>query len=1105
MVGLKLTLLGGFDARLPSGRPLSLSTKKGQALLAYLGTRPGESHSRHKLAALLWGEKRDDQARGGLRHALVALRRALAGARPSPLRIGGQTLVLDPGAAEVDVATFERRVAVGTPRALEQAAELYRGDLLFGFHLNEPLFEEWLVAERERLRELAVEALGRLLTHQSKAAASERAIQTAMRLLGLDPLQEAVHRTLMRLYARQGRRGAALKQYQLCVDVLQRELGTAPEAETKQLYQDLLRRPAEVPEAPGGRRARPTRTVGAVAPSLPAAETPLFGRQGHLEALRQRLEKAIRGRGQIATVVGEAGIGKTRLVTTLVADALAQGCRVLIGHCHESDSILPFGPWVDACRNGQISSDEELLGALHPKSRVELTRLLPEASTAGPPPASDSALPLFESVTQLIERVATHQPLVLVLEDLHWVDEMSLRLLAFVSRRIPAWRALLITTAREEELTERSLAQRTVKDLSRLPHGMGVALPPLSRSDTVRLMRALTGGESDAQAVTDVEERIWVMSEGNPFVVVEAMRAVGQKSSGDDASEAPRALALPAQVRELVARRLDRLSAGSQQVAAVASVIGRRFDFDLLQSASGLDERAAAEAVEEMARHHVLEAVGNELDFAHDRIREIVYGRLLPPRQRSLHRAVAEALAVRGGTAGGIEAHRDHAREHVEQLAHHTLRGEVWEKAWRYCWQAGAKAAGRVANREAVAFFKQALATLEHLPETRVTREHAIDLLVDLSNALQVLGDLSQSFDCIRRAETLAAAFGDRRRLFGIAAKVTSRFWQAAEQDRALEVARPNLALANDLDDPIRQAHARYHVGRIHHVMGDYQLAIEVLRTSTEALKGSAQPEEFWPRLSTFPSVNSRANLALCLAEVGEFAEAVVRGEEARQIAEEIDHPYSRIVACVGLGGVWLRQTDFARAVAVLETGFHLCEELQIPVLFPWIAAPWAYASAFAGRVADARPVLALAVERAAAMRLLVYQSQRIAWLSEISLLSGRRDDAVRLGERALDLARTYKERGHEAWALRVLGKIHLPRGSSGGRLADDYYRQALAIAEELGMRPLQADCHLALGRLYRRSGRRADSNDNVTKAMAMFREMDMPLGSERTAVDGDE
>ena len=155
------------------------------------------------------------------------------------------------------MVTFERRIAEGTPQALEQAAELYRGDLLLGFTLNEPLFEEWLVAERERLREMALEALARLLAHQSKAAGTERAIQTAVRLLGLDPLQEAVHRTLMRLYARQARRGAALKQYQVCVGVLRRELGTEPEAETRQLYQELLRRPAGAVQAPDARGGQP--------------------------------------------------------------------------------------------------------------------------------------------------------------------------------------------------------------------------------------------------------------------------------------------------------------------------------------------------------------------------------------------------------------------------------------------------------------------------------------------------------------------------------------------------------------------------------------------------------------------------------------------------------------------------------------------------------------------------------------------------------------------------------------------------------------------------------------------------------------------------------
>ena len=270
MPSLRVLLLGGFQARLASGAAVSLPMKKAQALLAYLGTRPGQSHARDKLAALLWGEKSDEHARGGLRHALVALRTALANAHPPPLRTDGQTLALNPRGVEVDVAMFEQRVAEGTRQALEKAADLYRGDLLLGFTLNEPLFEQWLVAERERLREMAVAALTRLLAEQSKGASTQPAIQTAMRLLALDPLQENVHRTLMRLYARQGRRGAALKQYETCVGALQRELGTKPEAETRQVYRELLTRPAELEEARADHRSHSARRAGPPPPDLPS-------------------------------------------------------------------------------------------------------------------------------------------------------------------------------------------------------------------------------------------------------------------------------------------------------------------------------------------------------------------------------------------------------------------------------------------------------------------------------------------------------------------------------------------------------------------------------------------------------------------------------------------------------------------------------------------------------------------------------------------------------------------------------------------------------------------------------------------------------------------
>jgi hypothetical protein len=199
----------------------------------------------------------------------------------------------------------------------------------------------------------------------------------------------------------------------------------------------------------------------------------------------------------------------------------------------------PLRTLVDACRSGEVSADEEILGALHPTRRAELARLLPEAGMAGLPPASDSALPLFESMAELVERVAARQPLVLVLEDLHWADEMSLRLLAFVSRRIPAWMALLVTTARDEELADSTNARRTLEALTRGPQATPITLSPLSRADTVLLVRALSHVGTEAGSMARVEKHIWAMSEGNPFVAVEAMRALDQETLWGTLTEHP--------------------------------------------------------------------------------------------------------------------------------------------------------------------------------------------------------------------------------------------------------------------------------------------------------------------------------------------------------------------------------------------------------------------------------------------------------------------------------------------------------------------------------------------------------------------------------------
>src|SRR5215471_13304130 len=240
MARLQLALLGGFEARSDSGLSLAMSRKKAQMLLAYLAMHPTHTHLRDKLATLLWDDAPAEQARQSLRQTLFAIRQALP---VDPTLVDGDHVAFAAEAVAVDVSEFEQLARSDDPDDLERAAALYQGDLLEGIRAGSAQFEEWLLAERERLHELALEAFAKLLGHQMKLGATEPAIQTALRLLSLDPLQEVTHRALMRLYARQGRRAAALRQYQLCVDVLQRELGVEPEEATKQLYRGLLPQP----------------------------------------------------------------------------------------------------------------------------------------------------------------------------------------------------------------------------------------------------------------------------------------------------------------------------------------------------------------------------------------------------------------------------------------------------------------------------------------------------------------------------------------------------------------------------------------------------------------------------------------------------------------------------------------------------------------------------------------------------------------------------------------------------------------------------------------------------------------------------------------------
>ena len=733
---VSLRLLGGFQARLEPGLPLRLPTRKAQALLAYLALRPDPAHHRDSLAALLWPDRANEQARASLRHALYELRRAFV-ASPAVLLTEGDTVTVDADLIDLDVAAFTRLLGEDTPEALGQAATLYRGDLLAGLSLTEEPWEAWLREERARLRELAGDGLARLLAHQRRAGQLEAAIRTASQLLALDPLQEPVHRTLMRLHAGLGQRGAALRQYQHCVSALRSELGVEPEEETRQLYQEILQQ-----RTGAERRARVPKV-----PETRPAETPLIGRDAETAQLRDALDRASGEGGGLLAILGEAGMGKSRLIEELIAHAKRRDARVLLGRAYESDQILLFGPVVDALRTGRVGQDPEVLDQLGPAWRAELARLLPEIAAPGAPPlpARVDYRRLFEMIAQVIAHVAARDTLLFVLEDLHWADELTLRLLAFLARRVPTERVLLVVTAREEELPDAALLRHTLEDLGRAGVLASLGLGPLSRRDTVALVARLTPPGAAARSER-LGERVWAVSEGNPLVAVEMMREIQERAPAEG-------LTLPRRVREVMGRRLERLADRTRSLLTVAAVIGREFDFELLRHACELDDETAAQGVEELVRRRVLTGVGERLGFTHERLREVAYAGLQSWRRPRLHRRIAETIEA---------LHADRLPDFWEALADHWERGEVWARAAHYHLSVAERAKRCYAYATSEVSCRQAAETAARSPDGGAAQARSLELLGDVAS---LRGDLDRANESYEASLKIATGEPDRRRI----------------------------------------------------------------------------------------------------------------------------------------------------------------------------------------------------------------------------------------------------------------------------------------------------------------------------------------------------
>jgi DNA-binding SARP family transcriptional activator len=689
MANLELTLLGAPKIT-RDGEPVEVDTRKAIALLAYLAVS-GRAHTRDELANLLWPEYDHEHSRGALRRTLSTLRKALGA---DCIESNRETIALNRGdGLAVDVDEFRERLRSEKPELIAEAVELYRGDFLSGFGLRDSAsFDDWQAFETDSLRRELAAALDRLADHHAGRGDYQAAIAHARRRLALNPLDEPAHRRLIELYARNGERAAAVRQYRQCVRTLHSELGVSPVEETTRLYRAIQEDAFSLPPSDGRLRVA---VVPAEEP--PEGTLPLVGRASEWAALTE-CYRQVNEDGRLAVIEGEMGIGKTRLADDFVAWVGQSGAVTMAVACHEGERTLAYAPVADAVRSGIA-----LLESIPEDAAGELARLLPEA---GLPPASPlnsegAQTRFFESLRGVLERaLGGPAPGALLFDDVHNADEASLDFLAYLARRLHGRPMLLLLTWRSEEADSTRKLRRLLGESVR--GGFATAVRPRRLDERHVEALASAMNQEDAELTRGVHEE----TGGLPLFVVEYLRAVAR---GD--AESP-----PGGVRDLLRARLASVSDVAGQVLTAGAVVGSRFDADTVREVAGRTEEEAVSALEELTSRGLIREANNHYDFQHEQLRLLAYGDTSLARRRLLHGRVGDVLARTRAAAGPSAA---------QVARHYQLAGRDAE-AGQYFFRAGEHARSVYANVDALASYEAALAF--GYPESGVVYERIGDL-----------------------------------------------------------------------------------------------------------------------------------------------------------------------------------------------------------------------------------------------------------------------------------------------------------------------------------------------------------------------------------------
>ena len=816
-----------------------------------------------------------------------------------------------------------------------------------------------------------------------------------------------------------------------------------------------LEEPQEVFELLGASAVQ-SRLQAAVARGL----TTFLGRGTEIELMNQAMARSFEGQGQVIALSGEAGIGKSRLMWEFIHSIDGQKWAVRQASPSAYGKAVSYGPIIGLLRGyfgiEDSSSSEDVVRDVTDRLVMLDTSLAPLAAGvlsllgyAVPNAEWDGLDPqarrrrLIDGLRTLLLLESRIKPVVIVMDDLHWIDDETQEMLDALVDGLPSVRIFLLVGYRPEY----------EHDWARKSYFREIRIAPLAGDGAKAFLDSLLGND---HSLVPLKQLLINRTDGNPFFMEESVRTlhemnfIGGSAGGYKLLKATESVRIPESAKAILSARIDRLTEDDKRVLQAAAVIGKDVPFALLARICDIDEAEVRDAMVRLQSQEFLyeASLFPELiyTFRHSLVQEVSYDSLLGDRRIGLHQAIVTVSEEQENTS----------LERLSALACHAFRGELWDKAVAYLSQSGRKAVELSALVDAKRYFNKATEAIEMLPSDPSVAMQGIDLQFDLRGVLVLLGNLQEAKRVLLQAQKTAREAGDRFRDGMSSCLLCNLYWELGEQDLAIEEGLAAQDIARETDDAQIASSARRYLARAYQAVGDYDLAISLFSESLP------RDQKFTPS-----HLLIRAFLSNCLAEIGNFSEAMRFAEETVALAEELMNPLALSASLSSLGRTRLHMGRFQEAALDLERALKIAEDSDIELLFPYTAAPLGAAYGRIGRVDEGLALLEAALERAVEMNRMVDAALWRSWQGRTLLENGNLSAAKNTVDRGIALSITYKERGNQATLLTLLGDIQLAMGKSGPKRVLGCFSEALAIAKELGMKPTMSRAHSGIARVY--------------------------------------